>query len=158
MSDSLDHDDVIKHVESVEDQEAARSQLKKNDLVAFVINGALLPRASGAEDTVLRSEAVVPFASPSSLETSLTLPNRGEVTNQLSKNQKLILDQSIAGERNGCESRSDTDSRRRISWQDNTSRGSPGETNQPINAKTSTNHRSECTIMFLVMEENLLWL
>ena len=52
--------------------------LRENGLVAFVINGAILPRASGAKDTVLKSGGV-PFKSPPSLEVSLQLPHRGEV-------------------------------------------------------------------------------
>ena len=78
LAESLDRDQVWDHIRSVEDQEAARHALKKQGLVAFVINGAMLPRASGANDTVLKNGGV-PFASPPSLEVSLSLPHRGEV-------------------------------------------------------------------------------
>merc|ERR1719228_2174247 len=47
-------------------------------LVAFVINGAMLPRASGADDRVMRSGGV-PFKSPPELEVELVLPHRGKV-------------------------------------------------------------------------------
>ena len=78
LSESLDAEAVWSHIQCVEDQEAARNSLKEKSLVAFVINGAMLPRASGANDTVLRSGGV-PFKSPPSLEVGLKLPHRGEV-------------------------------------------------------------------------------
>ena len=49
------------------------------DQVAFVPNGAILPRASGASDKPLKSN-VVPFASPPSLTKTYHLPNRGPIT------------------------------------------------------------------------------
>jgi predicted ABC-class ATPase len=69
---------VMAHIESVEDQEAARAQLKERRLVAFIANGAVLPRASGADDRVMR-EGGLPFASPAEGEVELQLPNRGTV-------------------------------------------------------------------------------
>ena len=54
MRASLDSDAVWRHLQSVEDQTAARVLLAKHGLVAFVINGAQLARASGADDTVIR--------------------------------------------------------------------------------------------------------
>ena len=75
---SLDCEHVWKHIQSVEDQEAARNMLTEKGLIAFVINGAMLPRSSGANDTVLKTGGV-PFKSPPSLEVSLNLPHRGEV-------------------------------------------------------------------------------
>lgn len=75
---SLDQKDVWRHLQSVEDQEAARALLPDHNLVGFVINGAMLPRASGAEDTVIRSGGVG-FVSPPELEVKLTLPHRGPV-------------------------------------------------------------------------------
>ena len=47
--------------------------------VAFIPNGAILPRASGASDKPLESN-VVPFQSPPSLERTYDLPNRGSIT------------------------------------------------------------------------------
>ena len=75
---SLDMQDVSEHLASVEDQEMARSLLSEHGLVGFVINGAMLPRASGADDTVLRSGGVG-FLSPPELEVRLELPHRGPV-------------------------------------------------------------------------------
>ena len=78
LASSLDHHDVWRHLQSVEDQEVARQLLPKQGLVGFVINGAMLPRASGADDTVLRSGGVG-FVSPPALEVKLSLPHRGTV-------------------------------------------------------------------------------
>lgn len=63
------------HVMSVEDQEWLRNQLAPSGLVAFVPDGATLPRASGADDRPMTGAGVVKFASPESLRVSFTLPN-----------------------------------------------------------------------------------
>ncbi|NND84211.1 MAG: ABC-ATPase domain-containing protein, partial [Acidimicrobiia bacterium] len=63
-----------------EDADALRSALKPRGLVAFVADGAHLPRRSGVEDTPLDGEAVVPFASPPSFRVTIDLPNAGAVT------------------------------------------------------------------------------
>jgi len=47
--------------------------------VAFVADGSVLPRASGASDAPLTVAGVVTSRSPPSLLTSLTLPNAGSV-------------------------------------------------------------------------------
>lgn len=48
-------------------------------LVAFIANGAILPRLSGASDLPMSGSHVVPFQSPPDLERSFTLPHRGVV-------------------------------------------------------------------------------
>ena len=65
-------------VKSVEDTDALRRQLPEHGLVAFVADGAVLPRRSGIDDRPL-GEAV-PFESPEKLRVSLQVPNRGTVT------------------------------------------------------------------------------
>jgi len=77
---SLNEEEVRKHIDCVEDQEYLRSQLKTAGLAAFVINGAVLPRASGASDKPMNRNEAIPFKSPASLEKSFTLPHTGEVT------------------------------------------------------------------------------
>lgn len=61
-----------------EDQTYIRQQLKEQNLVAFVANGSILPRESGISPRPLKD--AVPFISPKSLETTLTLPHRGKLT------------------------------------------------------------------------------
>lgn len=65
------------HVESVEDQRWLQSQLNHRHLVAFVVNGAILPRKSGVDDHPMDRSQAVPFVSPKRLEVSFTLPNAG---------------------------------------------------------------------------------
>lgn len=76
--DSLDPDAVQQFVESIEDSDALRQQLAGKGLVAFVADGAILPRRSGVDDRPLTSG--VPFRSPDSLRVEVELPNRGTVT------------------------------------------------------------------------------
>jgi len=78
LGSSLDHRDVWRHIQSVEDQASVRKQLGGMELVAFVMNGAMLPRASGADDRIMKTGGVA-FKSPPELEVKLDLPHRGEV-------------------------------------------------------------------------------
>ncbi len=47
--------------------------------MAFVANGAVLPRKSGADDLPMPARDAVKFASPPSLEVEIALPNRKSV-------------------------------------------------------------------------------
>jgi predicted ABC-class ATPase len=67
------------HVETVEDADHLRRRLPELGLVAFVADGSILPRESGASDKPLR-EGAVPFEGPEELRVSVELPNRGEVS------------------------------------------------------------------------------
>ena len=67
------------HVEIVEDADHLRKRLPALGLVAFVADGATLPRESGASDRPLR-EGAVPFESPEEFRVTVELPNRGEVS------------------------------------------------------------------------------
>ncbi|GIX60889.1 ATPase of the ABC class, putative [Babesia caballi] len=77
---SYDPKAFYEHVHSVEDQEHLRAQLPGLGLVAFVADGAILPRQSGVVDLPLQDDSVRPFESPESLRVSVTLPNKGKVT------------------------------------------------------------------------------
>lgn len=63
--------------ELAEDQQFIRRELKKRNLVAFVANGAILPRESGISNRPMKH--AVAFHSPKSLEITLQLPNKGEL-------------------------------------------------------------------------------
>ena len=67
------------HVESVEDADHLRGLLPGLGLVAFVADGAVLPRESGASDRPLRDVAV-PFGSPEEHRVEVELPNKGVVS------------------------------------------------------------------------------
>lgn len=77
--EEVDGAKALSHVETVEDAEALRELLPSLGLVAFVADGASLPRESGASDRPL-GEGSVPFESPPEMRVSVELPNRGEVT------------------------------------------------------------------------------
>jgi predicted ABC-class ATPase len=67
------------HVQVKEDADHLRDLLEKNDLVAFVANGAILPRRSGVDERPMTGGPLVPFCSPPSLEVGFDLPHRGTV-------------------------------------------------------------------------------
>jgi predicted ABC-class ATPase len=76
---SLDIEAIRQHIETVEDADALRHQLRDRQLVSFIADGAVLPRRSGVDDRPLNKDAI-PFQSPESLRVSLSCPNRGTVT------------------------------------------------------------------------------
>lgn len=71
--------DLQRHVETVEDAAALREQLRERKLVAFVGDGAILPRRSGVDDRGMDAGKAVAFASPESLQVTLKRPNGGEL-------------------------------------------------------------------------------
>lgn len=85
LVDDLDWEEIDQaaaraFADSVADTVALRASLAERGLVAFVADGAILPRLSGISDEPMRGEGVVPFASPESLRVSVDLPHRGTVT------------------------------------------------------------------------------
>ena len=68
-----------KQVVSVEDQQHLRGLLAGAGLVAFVADGAVLPRRSGESDEPMAGAAAVPFAAPPTMRRVFSLPGRGEV-------------------------------------------------------------------------------
>ena len=75
----LDGAALRRHLEVVEDAVALRARLPELGLVAFVADGARLPRRSGIDDGPLDDAGVVPFISPEALRVSLPTPNSGTV-------------------------------------------------------------------------------
>ena len=69
---SLDEKKLARHITCVENQHHLRQQLSANNLIAFVANGSILPRASGASATPMVDSSVVPFQSPPELTVTLT--------------------------------------------------------------------------------------
>ncbi len=76
---SHDPSAVRAHVEVAEDQEYLRAMLPQKRLVAFIGDGAILPRRSGVDDRPLEPNAI-PFRYPRELGVEFELPNRGRVT------------------------------------------------------------------------------
>ena len=73
-------DAMRERAELAEDSAALRDQLEERGLVAFVPDGAILPRRSGVDDRPLAASEAVAFEAPAGLAVTLKAPNRGEVT------------------------------------------------------------------------------
>lgn len=71
--------DVLAAAEANEDAEALRAFIEHEGLIAFVADGARLPRASGVSDVPLEGDRVVPFRSPPELRITAHLPNAGRI-------------------------------------------------------------------------------
>lgn len=71
-------DKLQEFVESIEDTDALRRSLPEHGLIAFVADGAVLPRRSGVDDRPLTG--AIAFASPESMRVEIDLPNRGRVS------------------------------------------------------------------------------
>ena len=73
---------LILHVHVFEDYHAIRNSLDEMNLVAFVPNGAILPRKSGIDERPLTDSDghVVPFRSPETLEVKIKTPHSGTVS------------------------------------------------------------------------------
>lgn len=74
---SLDAKEVEKVLFLADDRKFIRDSLKPMGLVAFVANGAVLPRESGVSDKPMKGS--IPFVSPSSMEVTMELPHKGTI-------------------------------------------------------------------------------
>jgi predicted ABC-class ATPase len=79
LHENLDAHSLREHVTLHRDQEALRDQLPERGLVAFVGDGAILPRRAGDSNLPLE-EGAVPFESPDSLRIRFDLPSGRSVT------------------------------------------------------------------------------
>jgi predicted ABC-class ATPase len=77
LVDELDHAALEESVNLVDDHAFVQAQLADRGLVAFVADGAVLPRASGVSSQPL--DDAVPFASPDSLRVTLPTKHAGDL-------------------------------------------------------------------------------
>ncbi|KAF2724055.1 hypothetical protein K431DRAFT_218646 [Polychaeton citri CBS 116435] len=77
---NLDQAKLERHIVSVEKQHDLRRQLQTLGMVAFVANGSILPRVSGASQAPMTGPSVVPFKSPPELEIAIRLADGATVT------------------------------------------------------------------------------
>lgn len=75
---NINSDKLINRVELVEDQEYIRMSLKSHGLVAFVVNGSILPRESGVSTKALIGGKA--FISPKELEVQFNTKNHGIIS------------------------------------------------------------------------------
>lgn len=66
-----------RHVHCIEDQVALRQQLHDHGLVAFLAEGSILPRRSGADDRPM--DAAIPLDVPQALASELHAPHAGRL-------------------------------------------------------------------------------
>jgi len=74
-----DRTDLDRHLATTDDARALRDQLADHGLVAFLADGAVLPRASGIDDRPLE-DGVVPLAAPDGVRVTLETPHAGVVS------------------------------------------------------------------------------
>ena len=66
---------LVHFVDCVSNQEAIRGQLAERGLVAFVGEGAILPRESGASERPMAADAAIPFETPDAFAVELEVPH-----------------------------------------------------------------------------------
>ncbi|MBW2267788.1 MAG: ABC-ATPase domain-containing protein [Deltaproteobacteria bacterium] len=71
--ENLSREDICAFVDCVDNQEHLRAQLTHAGLIAFVADGSILPRESGASDRPLARECATPFVAPEALSVELEL-------------------------------------------------------------------------------------
>jgi predicted ABC-class ATPase len=69
-----------RHIETAEDADFLRKQLPKLNLIAFIANNSVLPRASGLSDKPASQKNIIPFQSPKNMETTIMLPHHGQIS------------------------------------------------------------------------------
>ena len=74
---NINQEELEQTIFLAEDQQAIREQLKEKKLVAFVADGAILPRESGIFSRPMKHS--VPFISPESLRITMNLPHKGKI-------------------------------------------------------------------------------
>lgn len=75
---NINSEQLKKHIYLAEDQQFIRDELSSHSLVAFVADGAILPRESGISQKPMKG--AVAFSSPASMRITLTLPHAGAIT------------------------------------------------------------------------------
>lgn len=75
---NIDREKCTGAIRLCEDQQAIRGQLQSMGLCAFVADGSILPRESGASEKPMKG--AIPFQSPESLKVTIELPGKRTVT------------------------------------------------------------------------------
>lgn len=77
LRENIDHEEMRRHLEVAEDTEFLREKLDSLGLIAFIANGSVLPRQSGASDKPMSGETAIAFIAPLSMSVEIELPNAG---------------------------------------------------------------------------------
>lgn len=73
--DKTPKQELEKTIFLAQDQQFIREEMKKQEIVAFIADGSVLPRESGVSDKPLKDG--IPFVSPESMAVTLELPHKG---------------------------------------------------------------------------------
>ncbi|MCF7668470.1 MAG: ABC-ATPase domain-containing protein [Verrucomicrobia bacterium] len=76
---NLDADALYRHVKTVEDADSIRGQLAGAGYIAFINDGAILPRRSGVDARPMQGSDVVCFKAPDEFQVEFTSPNSGVI-------------------------------------------------------------------------------
>ena len=79
LEENVDPQALDRHIATAEDEEHLRNQLEPMGLVAFIADGAVLPRASGTSDQPLPADQAIAFTAPDSLAVEIDLPHAGRI-------------------------------------------------------------------------------
>ncbi|SDN35099.1 ABC-ATPase domain-containing protein [Alkalicoccus daliensis] len=89
---SFDKEKLTNALILADDQQIIREELNRLDKIAFIGNGAVLPRKSGESSLPLSHSSVVPFETPEEFKHSITLSNGKKITGMLiNKGVTLII-------------------------------------------------------------------
>ncbi|MFC7440354.1 ABC-ATPase domain-containing protein [Laceyella putida] len=78
--DEADQRAIEKRMQLVDNQQAIRRVMRERGWIAFVADGAILPRESGISDRPLRGGQVIPFTAPTSLRQTVSVPHGGAIS------------------------------------------------------------------------------
>jgi len=73
--DEQEDDDLLHFVNCVDNQEHIRAQLTDRGLIAFIGEGAILPRESGASERPMITDDALPFVSPDAFRVAFEVPH-----------------------------------------------------------------------------------
>ena len=76
---NINHSELNRHIATAEDADYLRGSLDSMGIVAFIADGAILPRRSGTSDLPMQGKTI-PFSSPDSLKLEIELPYAGLVS------------------------------------------------------------------------------
>jgi len=90
--DERTKDNLDRQIETSAAQEAIRDYLKKHNLIVFIADGSVLPRASGVDDRPLESNSVIPFKAPDSMSVTIeTNTSLGKITGMAIKEGVTVI-------------------------------------------------------------------
>jgi len=80
FSINLDGEELVHHIVSSEDADILRDKINQLGLIAFIADGAMLPRTSGIDSRPMDRQSAIRFQSPENLRVEVELPNRGKIS------------------------------------------------------------------------------